>query len=138
MNISLILPAEILEIILDCLDSRGLLNFQHTCHAWREIVLNYIINGRLKNRSFISGPFVSFKQHKYIKSRLCAIISERSLNSNHHMGRVIFWQKVGRYLNCSWHQKNETTNSRNSKCCKMSLKAFRMKKQGLFFFLNNE
>ena len=62
MYISLILPTEIWEIILDCLSSQGLLNFQHTCHAWREIVLTYIINGRLKNRSFVRGPFVSFKQ----------------------------------------------------------------------------
>ena len=72
MYISLILPTEIWEIILDCLSSQGLLNFQHTCHAWREIVLNYIINGRLKNRSFVRGPFVSFKQLHQV-TILCTI-----------------------------------------------------------------
>ena len=51
---SLTLPTEIWEIILDCLDSKELLNFQHTCHAWRQIVLSYIINGRLKNRALVS------------------------------------------------------------------------------------
>ena len=43
-------------------------------------------------------------------------------------------------LTCSWHQKNETTNSpilkfTNLKCCKMSFKSFKIKKQDINFFL---
>ena len=46
------------------------------------------------------------------------------------------------FLTCSWHQKKETTNSpthqftNNLKCCKMSFKAFKVKKQGLKWFFN--
>ena len=54
MHPSLYLPNEIWELILDCLDTQALLNFQHTCHPWRQIVLSYVINGRLKNRAFVS------------------------------------------------------------------------------------
>ena len=49
-----------------------------------------------------------------------------------------FWQIF--LITCSWHQKNETTNSTiqqitNSKSCKVSFKTFKMKKQGLTCFL---
>ena len=34
-NISFIVPFEIWDIILDFLDTKSLLNFQYTCHTWR-------------------------------------------------------------------------------------------------------
>ena len=45
-----------------------------------------------------------------------------------------------KHITCSWHQKNETIDSSihqitNSKCCKMSLKAFKLKKWCLKCFL---
>jgi len=51
-NLSLSLPSELWEFILDYLDRKSLLQCQHTCHAWRTIVLAYVMSGRLKNRAF--------------------------------------------------------------------------------------
>ncbi|XP_059091699.1 uncharacterized protein LOC131887181 isoform X2 [Tigriopus californicus] len=45
------LPREIWEKILDSLDTHGLQQAQNTCASWREIVLAYIMNGRLGNRA---------------------------------------------------------------------------------------
>ena len=54
-NLSLSLPSELWEFILDYLDRKSLLQCQHTCHAWRTIVLAYVMSGRLKNRAFVSN-----------------------------------------------------------------------------------
>ena len=54
-NLSLSLPSELWEFILDYLDRKSLLQCQHTCHAWRTIVLEYVMSGRLKNRAFVSN-----------------------------------------------------------------------------------
>ena len=42
---------------------------------------------------------------------------------------------TSRFITCSWHQKTEFTNL---KCYKMSLKAFKMTKQGIKCFYSNE
>jgi len=55
MYLSTSLPAEIWEKILDLLDTRALLNCQHTCHEWRSMVLSYVLSGRLKNRALVSN-----------------------------------------------------------------------------------
>jgi hypothetical protein len=46
--------------------------------------------------------------------------------------RKKFQLAIAMTITCSWHQKNET---RNSKCCKMSFKAFIMKKERSKLFL---
>ena len=59
---------------------------------------------------------------------------------------VAFSVNIVQCITCSWHQKNETTNStvhefRNLKCYKMSFKAFRMKTskaQNVFFVINKK
>ena len=53
MHLSFSLPPEIWEIVLDHMDRRSLLNTQHVCRHWRNEVLNYAMNGRLKNRAFV-------------------------------------------------------------------------------------
>ena len=53
MHVSFTLPAEIWEEILDLLDTNSLLNFQHTCHTWRNIILEYIMRGRLRNHALV-------------------------------------------------------------------------------------
>ena len=52
-NISFIVPIEIWDIILDFLDTKSLLNFQHTCHTWRNIILDYAMRGRLRSRALV-------------------------------------------------------------------------------------
>ncbi|XP_059091700.1 uncharacterized protein LOC131887181 isoform X3 [Tigriopus californicus] len=51
------LPREIWEKILDSLDTHGLQQAQNTCASWREIVLAYIMNGRLGNRALMLHNF---------------------------------------------------------------------------------
>ena len=55
MHVSFTLPAEIWEKILDLLDTNSLLSFQHTCHQWRNIILEYVMRGRLRNRALVSN-----------------------------------------------------------------------------------
>lgn len=54
MHISFAIPAEIWEFILDFLDRKSLLQCQHTCHVWRQRVIEYVMTGKLKNRAFVS------------------------------------------------------------------------------------
>jgi len=49
------LPYELWEQILDLLDTQGLLSFQKVCTDWREIVVSYVMDGRLKSRAL--SPF---------------------------------------------------------------------------------
>ena len=51
--VSLTLPIEIWELILDLLDTKSLLNFQHSCHTWRNIILNYVMRGRIRDRALV-------------------------------------------------------------------------------------
>ena len=65
-NISFIVPFEIWDIILDFLDTKSLLNFQHTCHTWCNIIHDYAMRGRLRSRAlvrifFFSKPKISGK-----------------------------------------------------------------------------
>jgi hypothetical protein len=48
------LPVEIWELIFDLLDTRGLQNVQKVCTQWRNLVLGYIMNGRLGNRALVN------------------------------------------------------------------------------------
>ena len=52
-NISFIVPFEIWDIILDFLDTKSLLNFQHTCHTWHNIIHDYAMRGRLRSRALV-------------------------------------------------------------------------------------
>ena len=52
-SVSLTLPIEVWELILDLLDTKSLLNFQHSCHAWRNIILNYVMRGRIRDRALV-------------------------------------------------------------------------------------
>ena len=48
------LPIELWECILDMLDTPGLLGFQQACQEWHDILINYVMSGRLKNRALVS------------------------------------------------------------------------------------
>ena len=52
-SISFTVPFEIWDIILDFLDTKSLLNFQHTCHTWRNIIHDYAMRGRLRSRALV-------------------------------------------------------------------------------------
>jgi hypothetical protein len=48
------IPAEIGEHMLDLLDTNGLLKFQQVCRYWYDVSIQYVLNGRLKNRALVS------------------------------------------------------------------------------------
>ena len=49
------IPAEIWEHILDLIDdTNDLLNFQQVCRHWYDVLIQYVLNGRLKNRALVS------------------------------------------------------------------------------------
>ena len=50
----LLLPLELWEKILDLVDSQGLFGLQESCRTLKDIVLSYILNGRLKHRALVS------------------------------------------------------------------------------------
>lgn len=50
-------PVEIWEKIFDLLDSKSLQNVQKTCQEWRDLVLGYIMSGRLGNRAMVKSIF---------------------------------------------------------------------------------
>ncbi len=52
-----IFPLEIWEKIFDFLDSESLLSFQKVCTEWRNLILSYIMNGRLGNRAMVKTYF---------------------------------------------------------------------------------
>ena len=86
------------------------------------------------NPEFVSQEFVTIRK---VASSLFKLQLLKTLGEQRNSGLVvgIWWT-----ITCSWHQKNETTNSpiqqfTNLKCCKMSFKAFKMKKQALKCFL---
>ena len=64
-NISFIVPIEIWDIILDFLDTKSLLNFQHTCHTWRNIILDYVMRGRLRSRALVRN--ITFLKTKVLE-----------------------------------------------------------------------
>ena len=47
------IPTEVWENILDLLDSSSLLNFQNVCQEWYNIMIQYVMSGRLKNRAMV-------------------------------------------------------------------------------------
>ena len=49
------IPIEIWENILDILDTSSLLNFQQVCRDWYDILIQYVMSGRLKNRALVSS-----------------------------------------------------------------------------------
>ena len=54
-----------------------------------------------------------------------------------HFGRdqiIMVKSKSSQALICSWHQKKRNHQFTNLKCCKMYLKGFKMKRQGLKCF----
>ena len=48
------LPMEIWEDILDLFDRSSLLNFQNVCRNWYDVLIQYVMNGRLKSRALVS------------------------------------------------------------------------------------
>ena len=49
------LPYEVWEMILDLLDkTEDLLAFQRVCNEWKEVLLSYVMDGRLKSRALVS------------------------------------------------------------------------------------
>ena len=48
------IPFEIWETILDTLDRQDLLNFQNVCQEWYDVLIRYVMSGRLKNRAVVS------------------------------------------------------------------------------------
>ena len=64
-NISFIVPFEIWDIILDFLDTKSLLNFQHTCHTWRNIIHDYAMRGRLRSRALVRN--ITFLKTKVLE-----------------------------------------------------------------------
>ena len=49
------IPIEIWENILDILDTSSLLNFQQVCRDWYDILIQYVMSGRLENRALVSS-----------------------------------------------------------------------------------
>ena len=49
------LPFEIWETILDLLARQDLLSFQNVCQEWHDVVIQYVLNGRLMNRAVVSN-----------------------------------------------------------------------------------
>jgi len=48
------LPYEVWEMILDLLDkTEDLLAFQRVCNEWKEVLLSYVMDGRLKSRALL-------------------------------------------------------------------------------------
>ena len=60
-HISFTLPIEIWELILDLLDTKSLLNFQDSCHTYRNIILDYVIRGRIRDRALVRIKILYFK-----------------------------------------------------------------------------
>ena len=60
-HISFTLPIEIWELILDLLDTKSLLNFQDSCHTYRNIILDYVIRGRIRDRALVRIKILNFK-----------------------------------------------------------------------------
>ena len=60
-HISFTLPIEIWELILDLLDTKSLLNFQDSCHTYRNIILDYVIRGRIRDRALVRIKIMNFK-----------------------------------------------------------------------------
>ena len=60
-HLSFTLPIEIWELILDLLDTKSLLNFQDSCHTYRNIILDYVIRGRIRDRALVRIKIMNFK-----------------------------------------------------------------------------
>ena len=60
-HIPITLPIEIWELILDLLDTKSLLNFQDSCHIYRNIILDYVIRGRIRDRALVRIKIPNFK-----------------------------------------------------------------------------
>ena len=60
-HLSFTLPIEIWELILDLLDTKSLLNFQDSCHTYRNIILDYVIRGRIRDRALVRIKILNFK-----------------------------------------------------------------------------
>ena len=60
-HIPITLPIEIWELILDLLDTKSLLNFQHSCLTYRNIILDYVIRGRIRDRAMVRIRILNFK-----------------------------------------------------------------------------
>ena len=60
-HIPITLPIEIWELILDLLDTKSLLNFQDSCHIYRNIILDYVIRGRIRDRALVRIKILNFK-----------------------------------------------------------------------------
>ncbi|XP_059091697.1 uncharacterized protein LOC131887181 isoform X1 [Tigriopus californicus] len=71
------LPREIWEKILDSLDTHGLQQAQNTCASWREIVLAYIMNGRLGNRALLLERLQFVDNGLFHKRNICNTLSLR-------------------------------------------------------------
>ena len=48
-------PFEIWETILDSLARQDLLSFQNVCQEWHDVVVQYVLSGRLMNRAVVSN-----------------------------------------------------------------------------------
>jgi hypothetical protein len=64
-HISFTLPIEIWELILDLLDTKSLLNFQDSCHTYRNIILDYVIRGRIRDRALVRIKTLNFKTTEF-------------------------------------------------------------------------
>ena len=60
-HIPITLPIEIWELILDLLDTKSLLNFQDSCHTYRNIILDYVIRGRIRDRALVRIKILNLK-----------------------------------------------------------------------------
>ena len=60
-HIPITLPIEIWELILDLLDTKSLLNCQDTCHTYRNIIIDYVIRGRIRDRALVRIKILNLK-----------------------------------------------------------------------------
>ena len=60
-HIPITLPIEIWELILDLLDTKSLLNIQESCHTYRNIILDYVIRGRIRDRALVRIKILNLK-----------------------------------------------------------------------------
>ena len=49
------IPFEIWETILDLFQRQDLLSFQKVCQEWHDVVVQYVLSGRLMNRAVVSN-----------------------------------------------------------------------------------
>jgi len=69
----LYLPFEMWENIFDHFDRETLDNFQQVCQHWKDLVISYVMNGRLANRALESIFILIFGKIRF-SSFFCTTI----------------------------------------------------------------